>query len=35
MDIVDLDSENYCGGSLDVVKNSFNEGLEDRGEALK
>ena len=35
MDIVDLDSENYCDGSLDVVKDSFNGGLEDRGEALK
>jgi hypothetical protein len=35
MDVVDLDSENYCDGSLDMVKSSFNEGLEDRGEALK
>jgi hypothetical protein len=33
--VPDLDSENYCDGSLDVVKSSFNEGLEDRGEALK
>jgi hypothetical protein len=35
MDVVDLDSENYCDGSLDVVKSSLNEGLEDKGEALK
>src|SRR5258708_36625229 len=34
MDIVDLDRESY-GGSLDVVKNSFNEGLEDRCESLQ
>jgi hypothetical protein len=30
MDVVGLDSENYCDGSFDVVKSSFNEGLEDR-----
>jgi hypothetical protein len=35
MDVVDLDSENYCDGSLNMAKSSFNEGLEDKGEALK
>ena len=35
MDVVDFDDENYCDGSLDMVKSCFNEGLEDRGKALK
>jgi hypothetical protein len=35
MDVVGFDDENYCDGSLDVVKSCFNDGLEDRGDALK
>jgi hypothetical protein len=35
MDVVDLDSENYCDESLSIVKSSLNKGSEDRCEALK